>query len=132
MFYRVAADAVVILHLAFVLFVALGALLALRWRRVLWIQVPAALWGAAIELTGGICPLTPLENHLRSLGGESGYAGGFLDHYLLPMLYPAALTRTTQFFLAAIVVSLNGLIYWVVARRTGPALANTKAGSNHG
>lgn len=132
MFYRVAADAVVILHLAFVLFVALGALLALRWRRVLWIQVPAALWGAAIELTGGICPLTPLENHLRSLGGESGYAGGFLDHYLLPMLYPAALTRTTQFLLAAIVVSLNGLIYWVVARRTGPTFANTKAGSDHG
>src|SRR5688500_11381145 len=121
MFYRAGADAVVILHLAFVLFVAFGAFLALKWRRVLWIQVPAALWGAAIELSGGICPLTPLENNLRSLGGQAGYTGGFLDHYLLPMLYPAALTRSTQFFLAAIVVSVNGLIYWVVARRTGPA-----------
>ena len=132
MIFRAGAEAVVAVHFAFVLFVAFGALLALKWRRILWIQIPAAIWGAAIELTGGTCPLTPLENYLRYRGGEAGYSGGFLEHHLIPLLYPPGLTRPVQFLLAAVVVVLNGLIYWYVLRRGGPAFANRSAGHSDG
>ena len=83
------ADLVVILHLSFVLFVVFGGLLVLRWPRLAWVHLPAAAWGVAIEFTGGICPLTPLENWLREKAGEIGYADGFTEHYILPVLYPA-------------------------------------------
>lgn len=117
MLYRFLADAVVVLHFGFVLFVVLGGLLALRWPRAAWIHLPAALWGAGIEFVQGICPLTPLENHLRRLGGESGYTGGFVEQYVLPVLYPAGLTRGVQLGLGIFVVAVNVGIYWAVWRR---------------
>ena len=117
MLYRFLADAVVVLHFGFVLFVVLGGLLALRWPRAAWFHLQAAVWGAGIELVGGICPLTPFEIRLRELGGEVGYAGGFVEHYVLPVLYPAALTRDIQYILGGVVILLNVLIYAVVFRR---------------
>jgi hypothetical protein len=117
MFYRVLADLVVVLHLGFVLFVVLGGLLALRWPRVAWVHLPAAVWGAGIEFVQGICPLTPLENHFRSLGGEARYAGGFVEHYLLPVLYPAGLSQNVQWGLGIFVVLLNVAVYTLVWRR---------------
>lgn len=114
MLYRLLADLVVLLHAGFVLFVVLGGLGALRWPRVLWFHVPAALWGAGIEFLGGICPLTPLENHLRRLGGEAGYAGGFVEHYLLPVLYPDGLTRGAQLALGLFVVLFNSVVYTII------------------
>jgi hypothetical protein len=105
------ADAVVVVHAAFVAFVAVGGLLALRWRRLAWLHVPAFLWGAAIELAGWICPLTPLENRLRRAAGEAGYGGGFIEHYLIPILYPAGLTRAHQIALGVAVLAVNATIY---------------------
>ncbi len=117
MLYRLLADLVVVLHLAFVLFVVLGGLLALRWPRAAWFHIPAAIWGAGIEFVQGICPLTPLENHLRQLGGEAGYSGGFVEHYLLPVLYPAGLNQNVQLGIGLFVLLLNVTVYAVVWRR---------------
>ena len=117
MLYRALADLVVVLHLAFVLFVVLGGLFALRWPRAAWFHIPMAIWGAGIEFLQGTCPLTPLENHLRRLGGEAGYSGGFVEHYLLPVLYPAGLNRDVQLGLGIFVLALNVTIYAVVWRR---------------
>jgi len=114
---RLLADLVVLLHTCFVIFVVLGGLLALRWPRAAWLHLPAALWGAGIEFAAGICPLTPLENHLRRLGGEAGYTGGFVEHYVLPALYPDGLTREVQLVLGTFVVALNVVVYMVVWRR---------------
>ena len=111
------ADVVVGLHFAFVLFVVLGGLLVLRWPRVAYLHIPAAVWGAWIEFTGGICPLTPLENSLRLRAGETGYTGGFIEHYLLPVLYPSDLTRTIQVLLGALVIAVNLAIYIYLLRR---------------
>ena len=111
MIYRLLADFIVLLHLGFVVFVTLGGLLAFRWRRAPLIHLPAALWGVWIELSGGICPLTPLENWLRVQGGGSAYSGGFVEHYVLPVLYPAELTREIQYLLAGAVVVANLLVY---------------------
>ena len=116
--YRLLADLVLILHAGFVAFVVLGALLALRWPRVAWIHVPVVLWGAGIEFVGGICPLTPLENHWRRLAGELGYPGGFIEHYIVSALYPDGLTRNVQFVLGALVVVVNVAIYAWVFRRS--------------
>lgn len=114
---RLAADAVLLLHLAFIAFVVGGALLALRWRWVPWLQLPAAAWGVFIELGGGLCPLTHLENWLRVRAGDSGYGGSFVDRYLLPVIYPDGLGRELQLVLAAIVVAANAAIYALVLRR---------------
>ncbi len=121
MVYRVLADTVACVHLAFVLFVAVGAVLAARWRGVAWVHLPAAAWGAFVEFTGWICPLTPLENALDARAGEVGYAGGFVDHYLMPLIYPATLTRGTQVVLGLLVVVFNGVVYaWLIlSRRSG-------------
>jgi len=110
------ATAVVLLHMAFVAFVVLGGVLVLRWPRLAWAHVPAAAWGALIALGGWICPLTPLENRLRAMAGDTPYATGFLEHYLLPILYPIAMTRTLQIATGVFVVALNGLVYWRVLR----------------
>jgi hypothetical protein len=115
--YRLLAGAVVVLHLGFVLFVAAGGLLVWRWRRWAWAHLPALAWGVWIELSGGICPLTPLENGLRRLGGEAAYSGDFVGHYLLPVLYPEGLDRGIQAALAAGVLALNAAVYWRVLRR---------------
>ena len=111
------ADVLVLLHFGFVLFVAAGALLVLRWPRLAIVHIPAAVWGAWIEFTGGICPLTPLEKSLRAQAGAAGYAGDFVGHYILPVLYPAGLGRSTQLVLGAMVVVTNLAIYSVVLRR---------------
>jgi len=116
MLYRRVADLVLVLHLAFVAFVALGGLLVLRWRRLVWLHVPVALWGMAIAYAGFACPLTPLENRLRRLGGEAGYQGGFIEHYVSALLYPAGLTREAQLLLGTLVLALNAVVYWRVAR----------------
>jgi hypothetical protein len=118
--YRLLADLVLTLHLLFVLFVVLGGLLALRWPRVAWLHLPAAVWGALIEFAGWICPLTPLENWLRGLAGEGGYRGGFIEHYMLPVLYPAGLTRGVQLGFGVLVVALYVAGYWYVLRRGAP------------
>jgi hypothetical protein len=115
--YGVLADVVVVLHFGFVLFVIFGGLLALRWRRAVWFHLPAAVWGALIEFAGWICPLTPLEKWLRHEGGLAGYQGGFVEHYILPVLYPHGLTRGIQLILGAVVVALNVAVYWGVWRR---------------
>ena len=111
MIFRWLADAVALLHAAFVAFVVLGGLLVLRWRRVAWLHVPAAIWGVLIEYSGWICPLTPLENALRERAGQAGYSGGFVEHYILRVLYPAGLTREMQWVLGALVLIINGLVY---------------------
>lgn len=114
-----------LVHFAFVAFVVLGGLPALRWPRFAWIHVPAALWGIVIEWAGWICPLTPLENRLRRLGGEAGYAGGFVEHYVLPVLYPRGLTREVQLILGALVLLLNVAVYLAVIRRHRQAKKGT-------
>ena len=114
---RIAADAVLLIHFAFVLFVVLGGALALRWPKIAWIHLPAAIWGALIEFAGWICPLTPLEVELRRASGEAGYSGDFIEHYLVGLLYPEGLTRQTQIVLGVVVVAINVALYAVVARR---------------
>jgi uncharacterized membrane protein YhhN len=113
MCYRALADLVLVVHFAFVLFVVFGGALALRWPRVAWIHLPIALYGAVIEFMGFVCPLTPLEVTLRQRGGEAGYAGGFIEHYITAAIYPAGLTRQVQFILGAALVGLNIVVYAV-------------------
>ena len=115
--FRVLADAIVILHLSFVLFVGLGGLLVLRWPRVACVHLPAVVWGAWIEMAGWICPLTPLENWLRERGGGVAYTASFVDQYVMPVVYPAALTRQIQWLLAGFVVGVNAIVYLSVWRR---------------
>ena len=115
--YRLAADAVLLLHLAFIAFVMLGALLALRWHWMALIHIPAAAWGFFIELTGGICPLTAFENDFRRLAGASGYTDSFVEHYLLKVIYPDGLTSAMQVALAMAILAVNGVLYgWLVHR----------------
>ena len=118
MLYRFLADIVLVLHLGFVLFVVAGAFLILRWPRLAWVQLPAALWGVLVEWAGWVCPLTPLENRLRAQGGAVGYAGGFVEHYLVPVLYPASLSRGVQVVLGATVLLVNVIAYALVFART--------------
>jgi Protein of Unknown function (DUF2784) len=105
------ADAVLFIHLAFVLFVLFGGLLALKWRSTIWLHLPAVFWGAFVEFSGWICPLTPLENWLREQGGGKGYDGDFVGQYLLALLYPEDLTRATQLVLGFIAIAVNLAIY---------------------
>ena len=114
---RVLAAVVMLVHLAFVAFVVVGGVLALRWPRVAWVHLPAAVWGAMIALVGWICPLTPFENWLRVRGGGTPYDTGFLEHYLLPILYPVAMTRSLQIATGIFVIALNVLVYWRISRR---------------
>ena len=117
MIYRLLADFVFVVHLAFVLFVVLGGLAVWRRPKLAWLHLPAVAWGALIEFAGWICPLTPWEQRLRILAGEQGYAGGFVEHYLVPILYPAALTRDIQITLGVIVLMINGMAYALIVRR---------------
>jgi hypothetical protein len=114
--YRLLADLLVAVHAAFIAYVVAGGFLALRWRRAPWVHLPAAAWGAAIELGGWTCPLTPLENRLRAAGGAAGYTGGFIEHYLIPVIYPAGLTRRIQFALGAAAIVGNVAAYLMVWR----------------
>ena len=121
--YGFLADLVVLVHFAFVLFVVLGGLLVLKWKRLAWVHVPAFLWGALIEFAGWICPLTPLENWLRVKGGVTGYRSGFIEHYILPVLYPTLLTRRLQIALGLFVLGVNLGIYGWLLRRSIKAKA---------
>jgi len=115
---QILADGVLILHFAFVAFVFVGALLLLRWPKLVWVHLPAALWGAIVEFTGWICPLTPLENRFRERAGRAGYSGDFVDHYLLPMIYPDSLTARGQLVLGLLVIGANIALYAVVIARS--------------
>jgi hypothetical protein len=117
MLYRLLADVVVLVHLAFIVFAVFGGLLALRWRWMPWAHLPAALWGGLVEFFGWFCPLTPLENSLRRASGTAGYPGGFIEHYIVPIIYPAELTREVQAILGLVVVVVNLAIYLMVWRR---------------
>lgn len=130
MIWTVLADAVLAVHLSFIVFVVLGGPMALRWPRVAWVHLPAVAWGAWVEFSGSICPLTPLENRLRRAGGEAGYAGGFIEHYLVPVLYPPGLTRAHQILLGLAVLGLNAAAYtWVLrARRRSGIVARQPGG----
>jgi hypothetical protein len=115
--YRWLAASTVAVHLGFVLFVAFGGFAVLRWPRLIWLHAPAAVWGAWISISGGVCPLTPLENWLRARGGGPIYEETFLEHYIMPLLYPTALTRTLQWGMAGVVLGANGLLYFLAWHR---------------
>ena len=118
MLFRLAADSVVVLHLGFILFVVVGGLMVWRWRRLIWVHSPAAIWGVFIEVTGGVCPLTPLENRFRTGAGDLGYSGGFVEQYLIPIVYPAGLTLNTQVALGIAVMAVNFAVYgMLIAQR---------------
>lgn len=117
MYFRIAADLVLTLHLGFIAFVVFGGLLVLRYRWIVLVHLPAAVWGAFVEISGRICPLTTWENNLRQSAGESGYADSFVEHYIVPIIYPAGLTRSIQFWIAGFVLVVNVVIYgWLLYR----------------
>lgn len=111
MFYRIAADGLVLFHLSFIVFVLLGGLLVLKWRRLLWWHLPAAAWGVAVELFHLPCPLTRWENLMRQAAGQQGYGGGFIEHYVWPVIYPAGLTPGIQLWLGGVVLVINVVVY---------------------
>ena len=115
--FRALADATVVLHLGFVLFVVLGGLIVARWRRAAWVHLPAAAWAAWVEFADWVCPLTPLENWLREQGGGTTYSSSFIEHYLLPILYPESLSRELQWVLGGAVLVINAVAYLVVFQR---------------
>lgn len=124
MLYHWLADLIVVAHLTFVAFVLVGGFVALRWRWVAWLHVPAMVWGVLVEYSGWICPLTPLEQRFRARAGGAGYHGGFIDHYLLRTLYPAGLTRHTQWELGTLALLVNVVAYTLLVirgRRAPPA-----------
>ncbi|UCH91906.1 MAG: DUF2784 domain-containing protein [Nitrospirota bacterium] len=111
MIWRALADLVLLIHLAFIVFVIVGGFFASRWRWLPWIHLPAVAWAVVLEFSGWICPLTPLENSLRQASGEAGYAGGFLEHYLVQVVYPEALTPEIQIYIGLGVLLINGMAY---------------------
>ncbi|WP_243349398.1 DUF2784 domain-containing protein [Parabacteroides sp. FAFU027] len=114
MLYRLLADFIVLIHFSFILFVVLGGLLVLRWRKVIYFHIPAMFWGAIVEFYNIICPLTPWENHFREVGGAERYESDFIENYLIPVMYPAGLTVSIQFILGCLVVVTNLIIYSIV------------------
>jgi len=117
--YSILADAIVVIHFLFILFVMTGGLLVIRWPKMAIAHLPAAVWGAAVEIFGWICPLTPLENRFRDLSGETAYSGDFIGRYLLPVIYPDHLTTEIQYILGGLVIIVNAVIYLIVIRRSG-------------
>ncbi len=120
------ADIVVLIHFLFIVFVLAGGMLLLRWPRLVWLHLPAIIWGVFIEVSRGVCPLTPLENYLRVLDGNGEYQGGFIAHYLLLLIYPAGLTPAIQLLLAGVVIMFNLVIYTVVIRMRRKAMQGGK------
>ena len=116
-FFGLLANVTVVTHLAFVVFVVLGGLLTLRWPRVAWVHLPCVAWGTLVELTGWVCPLTPLERGFQERAGTASYATSFLEHYVVPLLYPGELTRTMQVGIGVGVVALNAVVYFLAWRR---------------
>jgi hypothetical protein len=117
MLYRIAADGLVLFHLMFILFVLFGGLLVLKWRHLIWWHLPAAAWGVAVEVFHLACPLTEWENRMRLAAGQTGYGGGFIEHYVWPVIYPAGLTPAIQLGLGAVVLVINVGVYFRVWRR---------------
>ncbi|KPJ96663.1 MAG: hypothetical protein AMS18_00590 [Gemmatimonas sp. SG8_17] len=137
MLYRLAADALVVIHFGFIIFVALGAFLVWRWPRLAWIHLPAAAWGILIEFVEWTCPLTPLENHWRHVAGQAGYEGGFVAHYVIPLVYPPGLTPALQAVLGTIVLFFNAFVYTIYFGRRrltclhrNPSLSDRKSDTN--
>lgn len=116
MTFKVAANAIAVLHLAFVAFVLTGGLLVLRWRHVMWLHLPAAVWGVLIELAGWYCPLTRYENYFLRRAGEAGYDEGFLAHHVFAIIYPSGLTRGAEIFLGVFVLVVNVAVYVKILR----------------
>jgi hypothetical protein len=114
---KILADAIVVIHFLFIIFVICGGLLVLRWPKMAIAHLPAAVWGAAVEIFGWLCPLTPLENRFRDLAGETAYSGDFIGRYLLPVIYPENLTAEIQYILGGLVITVNVMIYYIVIRR---------------
>jgi hypothetical protein len=117
MVYQILADILVVLHFVFICFVIVGGLLVLRWQWLALIHLPVVLWGALVELMSWVCPLTPMENWLRRAAGGQGYSGGYIEHYLIPVIYPGGLTHEIQMMLGGFVIVINVIIYTVVFRR---------------
>jgi len=132
MVYSYLADLVLLLHACFILFVLLGGLLVLWKPLMAWCHIPAVLWAAGIEFLGWICPLTPLENMLRTRGGDTGYTTGFVEHYIIPLLYPAQLTRKMQIGFGLIVLGVNFVIYWGIWAKIRKAEIDTERKSTGG
>lgn len=117
MFYSIIADSLVVIHFAFIIFVVFGGLLIFKWRWLIYFQLTAAIWGILIEFLGWGCPLTPLENHFRDLAGSADYSEGFIDHYIIPIVYPAGISPVIQFSLGFLVIVFNLVIYGFVIRK---------------
>ena len=132
MIYRLAADAVVIFHFCFVAFVVTGGLIVLRWRRVAWLHLPAVAWGVYVEFSGRLCPLTPLENSLREWGGRDTYQEGFVDHYIMPVLYPEGLTHELQIWIGCAIFLINAVCYSVFLYRYQAARRRAASGAAAG
>lgn len=123
MFYRLAADGLVLFHLSFIVFVMVGGLLLLRWPRLCWLHLPAVAWGILVELLHLPCPLTEWENRLRTAAGDIGYPDSFVEHYLIPVIYPAKLTPGIQLWLGGLVIAVNALVYlWLWRSRKRSAV----------
>ena len=117
MYYTIAADLLLVFHLGFVCFVVAGGLLVLKWRWLMVPHLPAVIWGALIEFQGWLCPLTPWEQQLRLAAGQAGYHGSFIEHYLLPVIYPPGLEHNTQLILGSVVIVINAVVYgWIIIR----------------
>jgi len=116
MLYRIAADGLVLFHLLFILFVLFGGLLVLKWRPLIWWHLPAAVWGVSVEVFHLTCPLTQWENLMRDAAGQTGYSGGFIEHYVWPVIYPAGLTPAIQLGLGSVVLAINVLVYFRLIR----------------
>lgn len=129
---QLAGDMVVLAHLLFIIFVILGGLLVLRWPRLAYLHIPAALWGAVVELRGWICPLTPLEHRFRQTTGHGSQPSGFIDHYILPLVYPPGLTREGQILLGLLVVAVNVAIYCFLLSRKQRKIMAARADKKHG
>ena len=120
MLYWLAAHVIVLVHLGFILFVTFGGLLLLRNRKWVWVHLPVVVWGSLVELTGWVCPLTPLENWLRAKGGHEIYREAFIEHYIMPIIYPSGYTRGFQIFLGISVIAINLFLYaWAYHRNKG-------------
>ncbi|MDX2504467.1 MAG: DUF2784 domain-containing protein [Gammaproteobacteria bacterium] len=126
MLFKLGADLLVIVHLGFIGFVILGGFMLLKWRWLIFIHLPAVLWAALLEFHGWVCPLTPMEQSLRQLGNQQGYTGGFIDHYILPVIYPPALEEELQLILGVLVILINSIFYLLIivkfhgnSKRTG-------------
>ena len=114
MLYSLTADILILIHLSFICFVLIGGFLALKWKWLIFLHIPCIIWAVLIEFYGWICPLTPFEQQLRQAGGEAGYSGGFIDHYIVSIIYPSGLTHKMQLFLGILVILINIAAYALV------------------